>query len=71
METSQRVVKEITDKDTKQIKALVNDTNRLVEILDASKQILEDVSKFAEATKSVNILTEEIIDVSKEKVFPY
>ena len=64
METSQRVVKEIADRDNQQISTLLEGMGRLVEILNNSYNVMQDFSKFAAEYKAPNIVTENIIHVS-------
>ena len=64
METSQRVVKEIVDRDNQQISTLLDGMGRLVEILNNSYSVMQDFSNFAAEYKAPNIVTENIIHVS-------
>ena len=68
MEISQKVVKEIADKDDKQITALVTSLQNLIKILNASYDVMQDFSNLAEQYKAPNIITEDIIQVSCTKL---
>ena len=63
METSQRVVKEIVDRDNQQISTLLDGMERLAEILNNSYSVMQDFSNFAAEYKAPNIVTENIIHV--------
>ena len=64
METSQRVVKEIVNRDNQQLSTLLDGMEGLVEILNNSYNVMQDYSNFAAEYKDPNIVTENIIRVS-------
>ena len=62
METSQRVVKKIVDRDNQQISTLLDGMERLVEILNNSYHVMQNFSNFASEYKvsfHLNIIREQ------------
>ena len=64
METSQRVVKETADRDKKQITAVLDGLQRIVEVLNNLHDIMQDFNLLAQKYKAPNIVTGNIIHVS-------
>ena len=65
METKQRVVKQLAQKDSEQMSKLLRDVSHLVEILNTSYSMMQDFSQLAAEVKAVDILTEDVIAVSR------
>ena len=64
LETSQRVVKEMADRDKMQITAVLDGFQRILEVLNNSRDIMQNFSLLAQRYKTPNIVTGKVIHVS-------
>ena len=64
METSQRVVKEIVRNDNATISLLLDSMQRLMDVLNSYRDVMQDFSKLAEMFKAPDILKGDIINVN-------
>lgn len=63
METSQKVVRDVATRDVEQIKNLVQSMKSLVKLLNSSHYMMQSLSNLAEVHKTVDIVTDGIIQV--------
>ena len=64
METSQRVVKETAKLDKRMILDVVESMQHLIDILNKSYSMMQDFNALADAFKTSNILTTNVMQVS-------
>ena len=64
LETSQRVVKETAERDKMQITAVLDGLQRILEVLNNSYDIMQNLSLLAQQYKAPNIVTGKVLQVS-------